>query len=932
MSHTRSREEVVFEACLLVSPIQRAALLDAECAGDPTLRRAVEELLAAHAEEGRHLETGRMAVAPVDDEHLSGMLEAGTMTGPLPGEWIGRYRLLERLGEGGCGIVYMAEQREPVQRRVALKILKPGMESRAVVVRFEAERQALALMDHPNIARVLDGGTTSLGQPFFVMELVRGRPITEFCDAENLSTQRRIELLMRVCAAVQHAHQKGIIHRDLKPSNVLVTVLDGMPTPKVIDFGIAKATQGRLTDHTLFTAFHQFMGTPAYMSPEQAGLDGVDVDTRSDIYSLGVLLYELLTGTPPFDPKDLLSSGFDTMRRRIREEEPPLPSKRLSTLAAEKIDLTARSRGTPAPRLIRLVKGDLDWIVMKCLEKDRNRRYATANGLAADLGRHLAMEAVTARPPSLWYGTLRAVRRHRVAFGAVLVVALTLVMATSWSWTQARRAERARAETATALAALEKESRRSRELFQMGIYEWRSLLYGLAARLPSQVLSNAANDLETQYSDETESPTKRFLWKANGAFLRSWSGDMGRAIQMLHEATDGMEREFGAAAPDTLLTRMYLGDILLAAGRRDAEVEGLLRTNLAAASAAAPRDWRAIAYAHRGLADIAAARGDLPRLQEHARGAVEGIGKAFGMRSYTRSYQLVLIAARLSSSGLTNEGLAVLSDRLREEEGFHEHLNNLPDQMTRVSYAQQLMQARRLDQAATVLKDGIERRQSLLPGHRAPLLDELTEVQLRRGNLTEALDAARLAYETDTNNLSCWRNLSTLLLRSGRAEEYERLSRDRLEFFAESTAIRFLERVASLIPLGSSDPVLLGRAEELLKIGEARSGPWVKWSLALIQCRRGKWSDAAASAGEIPFDNRREPRQVAARFILALAEAALGHREAAGNAYQQAREAWLEAKEDPRRTQLREWLDVDILEAEARQALEVRGSTERGAP
>src|SRR5208282_116413 len=337
-------------------------------------------------------------------------------------------KLLQKLGEGGCGVVYMAEQEQPIRRRVALKIIKLGMDTKNVIARFEAERQALALMDHPNIARVLDAGATETGRPYFVMELVYGVKITDYCDQNRVSMQERLELFIQVCNAVQHAHQKGIIHRDLKPSNIMVTMHDGVPVPKVIDFGIAKATEQRLTDKTLFTSYAQLMGTPAYMSPEQMELSGLNLDTRSDIYSLGVLLYELATGRTPFDTTDLLKLGVEELRRTICEREPLSPSAKLQTLNNEELTKTARRRHIEPPRLLSQLRGDLDWIVLKCLEKDRTRRYATANGLAMDIECFLKEETVLARPPSQLYRLQKLVRRNRIVFlfGAAAAAALLL--------------------------------------------------------------------------------------------------------------------------------------------------------------------------------------------------------------------------------------------------------------------------------------------------------------------------------------------------------------------------------------------------------------------------------------------------------------------------------------------------------------------------
>jgi WD40 repeat protein/tRNA A-37 threonylcarbamoyl transferase component Bud32 len=416
----QNREEVLFAAALGKPPAERASFLDGACYGDPALRQRLDILLAARQKADELSAKSVPAVAAtiklqpyVEDEAV--------------GKTIGRYKVLEKVGEGGCGVVYVAEQTEPVRRRVALKVIKLGMDTKQVVARFEAERQALAMMDHPNIAKVLDAGATEAGRPFFVMELVRGIRITDYCDQNNLSTKERLELFIKVCQAIQHAHQKGIIHRDIKPSNILVTLHDGVPVPKVIDFGIAKATEGRLTDATVYTQLHQFIGTPAYMSPEQAEMSGLDIDTRSDIYSLGVLLYELLTGRTPFDSDELMSLGLDEMRKAIREKDPVRPSTRFATLEGEDLTTTAKRRSTEISKLMHQLKGDLDWIVMKCLEKDRQRRYDTATGLAADLKRHLGNEPVVARPPSAAYKFQKAFRRNKLVFAAGTVVVIALV-------------------------------------------------------------------------------------------------------------------------------------------------------------------------------------------------------------------------------------------------------------------------------------------------------------------------------------------------------------------------------------------------------------------------------------------------------------------------------------------------------------------------
>jgi tetratricopeptide (TPR) repeat protein len=434
MSAKPSIDSIFCSAIEIESPDERRAHVEQACGDDMDLKQQVERLLHAHFHGRSILDAPVQRVATIDEPLTE---TAGTVIGP--------YKLLEQIGEGGMGTVWMAQQTEPVKRLVALKLIKAGMDSKQVIARFEAERQALALMDHPNIAKVLDGGTTASGWPFFAMDLVKGVPITKYCDERHLTPRQRLELFIPVCQAVQHAHQKGIIHRDLKPSNVLVALYDGRPVPKVIDFGVAKAAGQSLTDKTLVTGFGNIVGTLEYMSPEQAEINQLDIDTRSDIYSLGVLLYELLTGSPPFTKKDLEKAGMLEMLRVIREEEPSKPSTKLST--AEALPTLAANRGTEPTKLTKLMRGELDWIVMKALEKDRSRRYETANGFAKDVQRHLSDEAVLACPPSAGYRLKKFARRNRgrLALGGVLCLALLAVLATaagSIGWIARDRAER----------------------------------------------------------------------------------------------------------------------------------------------------------------------------------------------------------------------------------------------------------------------------------------------------------------------------------------------------------------------------------------------------------------------------------------------------------------------------------------------------------
>jgi WD40 repeat protein/serine/threonine protein kinase len=523
--------EILRQALKRTTPLERAAFLDGACAGDAALRVQIDALLAIYEEAERdpalNAEAAKVPRGAGATEITPTLLDQIPLT-EGPGTVIARYKLLEQIGEGGFGVVYVAEQQEPVHREVALKVIKLGMDTRQVVARFEAERQALALMDHPNIAKVFDAGATDSGRPYFVMELVKGMPITKYCDQEKLSTIDRLNLFIAVCQAIQHAHQKGIIHRDIKPSNIMVTVQEGKPAPKVIDFGIAKATQQKLTEKTLHTQLEQFIGTPAYMSPEQAEMSGLDIDTRSDIYSLGVLLYELLTGTTPFDANELLKSGLDGMRKIIRENEPPRPSTKLSTMLEAERTTTAKHRALEAPKLISLLRGDLDWIVMKCLEKDRTRRYETVNGLARDIERHLDNEPVVARPPSATYRLQKAWRRNKLVFTAATVVVAALVVGIGVSSWQAIEASRARnAERQQKLAAQTERDK---------------------ARVAQKVAEKAqqAENQQRERAEKREAEASHLLYVANmNLAQQAWEqNNVGRVRQLLDDTATSPERGF----------------------------------------------------------------------------------------------------------------------------------------------------------------------------------------------------------------------------------------------------------------------------------------------------------------------------------------------------------------------------------------------------
>ncbi len=558
MTSNAGRALEVFTEAVQLPVEDRVAFLDRVCAGEDELRGKVEALLRSNDRAGDFLE--QPPTNSISEERNK------VNPGEKPGDRVGRYKLLQQLGEGGCGVVFMAEQEAPVRRRVALKIIKPGMDTKNVIARFEAERQALALMDHPNIAKIFDAGATESGRPYFVMELVRGIKITEYCDQHALTTEERLRLFIQVCQAVQHAHQKGIIHRDIKPSNILVTQTEQADAlPVVIDFGIAKATTNQqLTDKTLFTAFELLIGTPAYMSPEQAAMTSLDVDTRTDIYSLAVLLYELLTGSTPFDTGELLKAGLDEIRRVIREQEPVTPSARLSSLTGADLTTVAQSRHSEPPSLIRMVHGDLDWIVMKAMEKDRTRRYATANGLAFDIQRFLANEAVLARPPSKFYKFQKLVLRNKLVFTGIGIIALLLIASLIVVSASLAKERRSRRETEAASVKSQQVTKFLEEMLRgvgpsVALGEDTKLL----RRILDQTVERVGKELASQPVVEAE------LRNVIGG-LYGELGYPGEGEKMVRQALEIHRREFGSESLEAAASLDLLGGQLMGQSKRPA--------------------------------------------------------------------------------------------------------------------------------------------------------------------------------------------------------------------------------------------------------------------------------------------------------------------------------------------------------------------------
>lgn len=762
MRKSSNIKEELFGAALALPTTERGRYLDRACAGDRELRASVCALLDASDEAAQ-------------------FVKEPTRRFENAGDQIGSYRLLHELGEGGGGTVYLAEQVTPIKREVALKIIKLGMDTRAVISRFEAERQALALMDHPNIARVFDAGATPTGRPYFVMELVRGIKITEYCDQVRLGVRARLALFIQVCQAIQHAHHKGVIHRDIKPSNVLVTLHDGAPIAKVIDFGIAKATQGRLTDHTLYTALEQFIGTPAYVSPEQTEPGGLNVDTRSDVYSLGVLLYELLTGCTPFDTDELLQTGLDDMRQRIREEQPPAPSKRLKSLADVASHSISARYQTAAGKLIKEIHGDLDWVVMRCLEKESARRYQTANELVLELQRYLHHEPVVARRPNIAYAFHKFAQRHRAVFatGATIVVVLLVATAISiWQAVRATHAERLAQKTIDSL---------------VNVFAAADPFTTQGAELTARELLDRAG--RTARADLNDFPKVQARLLESIGKIHRRRGEIGESVPYLEDAIRIFKNMPDAGGSATLtamvelaVTLRYAGDLR---GSRELVNEGI-------ALAQRLGQQRSAIYANlltnrgrieRDLGNIAAAR---KYLEEGLALSREILGP--------RDKEVAVVLLAMSGILQWTDELPAAENAAREALEIFEAVAPplYPDRVLAETYLGEVLYlVGRVDEAAPLLENALVKH-SLLFGKNsvevADILDTLARIRGTQGLLAAAVDLGQQAIQISVKargsehfRTAYFRNsLALLLAQRGKYGEAEAQVRQSLAIYAKT--------------------------------------------------------------------------------------------------------------------------------------------------
>jgi serine/threonine protein kinase len=807
--------------------------------------------------------------AQVEEAGQAPTISLPSLLSEKPGDRIGRYKLLQEIGEGGFGVVYMAEQEEPVRRRVALKIIKLGMDTRQVIARFEAERQALALMDHPNIAKVFDAGGTAGGRPYFVMELVKGERITEYCDKNNLTTRERLDLFIQICHAIQHAHQKGIIHRDIKPSNILVTLHDAKPIPKVIDFGIAKATEQRLTEKTLFTALEQLIGTPAYMSPEQAEMTGLDIDTRSDIYSLGVLLYELLTGKTPFDPKELQSRGIEEMRRAIREEEPRRPSTRLTTMGEGELTTTAKHRHTDAPKLVHLVRGDLDWIVMKCLEKARGRRYETANGLAMDIQRHLAQEPVLARPPSTAYRLQKLVRRNKVAFAAGTAVAAAVLAGLALStylYIQERQArERALAAEHVATEALQHEAalRQKAQTAEKIAGDKTAQLLDVVKLLH---FDRTNMDQAEAYYHQTLEVQRKLVGSDSpdvaatllGLAQVFWQEDKMPEAEAAQREAVALEKKLTGTNDTGLASSLGSLGLMLQREGKNTEAEPVFREALALlrgwAAKGPASEYSSLGVVLHHLAMVLREKKALPEARTLAEEAAALYQRHPDWPANEKEHALQVLGAVLKDVGTTDPGAwasieSVYRERLADDqkhwpndpEHWRDNIENLAGILNNEhKYAE-------VDQ----LFENLLPKSSVSQSQRMEALGFRASTRARSGRWQEAAADLGQVIETDPSEQHNWFVLTPLLIQSGRIADYRTHCKAMLDRFGTSTDSEIADRVAKsclLLPsaVGPDELTLAcNLADNALTLG--KGSQWLYWfqlTKGLAEYRQGHFTGA----------------------------------------------------------------------------------------
>lgn len=846
-------DDQIFADAIDLPPSDRTSFLEKACQDDDQQRR-LTSLLLSHEAAASFLEN-----PAVNRENFSG-------SDAQLGEVIGTYTLKQIIGEGGCGTVFLAEQSAPVRRLVALKLIKLGMDSANVIQRFEAERQALAMMDHPDIARVFDAGTTDSGRPFFVMEYVDGSPITTFADEQGLGLSARLELFTRVCEAVQHAHQKGVIHRDLKPSNILVTLHGGVPTPKVIDFGIAKATEGSLTEATLLTAVEQFIGTPAYMSPEQAQLSSADIDTRSDIYSLGVLLYELLTGSTPFETRKLLQIGLDEMRRHIREVDPPRPSTRLNTLASDTLATTASRRHLAAPTLVNRLRGDLDWIVMRCLEKDRGRRYDSATGLAQDLKRHLRNEPVEARPASASYRLGKLMRRNRVVFAAGTVVTLSLICGIVMTTRQTFRANEAEklARQEASIASAVNGFLTNDILRQADSFEQANTGGAADAQLTlREALDRAAANVGDRFPDQplTEAAVRLTIGQSYLGVSAS-----PEAETQLRRAAELRHKHLGEDHPDSIQVQFELGRAQLGQSLFD-EAIASFRNVTTHKTARLGINHSEVSYSRNSLAQALEEAGEYAEAETLYRDLLERRRRNDGETHKETSNALNNLALLLERNGKRDEAQSLYQESIANSQvaGRDDH----PDTLNTLNnYATLLSSMSKFDESVALFEKILPLLEAAMGGeHHITVASKLNYArvlkQLKRLDEAEVIEEqlveiSRRRFGPDhVTTITVMNNYASTLIKRGKTEKALSIREDVLEKSRRISGENHPSTLAILANIGFTLKALKRYPEAIIRIEESIAGfdsvfgpqhptnMIIKGNLAGIYGLQGDWSKAA---------------------------------------------------------------------------------------